>query len=125
MFEQIENVNKVNDINVNEKNVNMIIQIMASAYLNKLNYKSMKEILKEKNVVAEPGILYNYHIVVIQTMMMEEFAAAGFDLAAEVSKHGETFGFGKLSNYESQILAVKVTNVDSILSLTEKSLANN
>lgn len=124
MFENIGNINRVDDIKVNEKNLNMLIQIMVDVYLKKINSKPMKEILKEKNVEGVPGVLYNYHIIVLQDMLLNEFKLMGYNLVEVIKNNNETFEPGKLSNYETKILLDKISYVDGLLAFTEKNYNN-
>jgi len=113
---EIENKNQEYNYS-NDKNVNFIIQLIVDGYLKTNNQKSMKELLKMDNIEEEKGVIYNYHIIFLQTMFIEELKILNIDLQEEVKKNGEEFEFGKLSKFETSYLENKLKNVSGLIEI--------
>lgn len=120
----IENLNKSELGNTREidKNYSIIAQIIVDSYLQFKDGITMKEFLEKKGLENKPGLIYDYHVVMLQTMFDDEYKLLGTDLATEILKNGEEFISGKLSNFENKLLANKVIFTTNVMNVLKNNL---
>lgn len=125
MFEQIANLeNKTQEYNFSqEKNTNLVLQFMVDGYLRRKEQPSMKELLAADGFEDKPGVIYNYHVSLIQTMIAEELLLVGINLSDEVNKTGEKFELGVLSNYEVKYINNKLENVVGLIDVIRERVS--
>ena len=92
-----------------EQGYNIAVQQMVEIYLRDNNRQSMAEFLAEQNIVDEPGVIYNYHFMVLQEMLNNELAAFGYDLKTLVEKTGAQYVEGELSPVEQNIISDRIS----------------
>lgn len=124
MFEKINEMpNKLNENNYsNEKNINLIIQFMVDGYLKSKGQPLMKELLNELGIEDKAGVIYDYHIAFIQSMLNEELSKLNVNLDVEIYKTGEKFELGKLSSLEKSYLEEKINNAVGLIEVIKEKL---
>ncbi len=117
MFEILNNLeNKSNEyVFSRERGTNLVIQFLVDGYLRRKEQPSMKSLLNAENLNDEPGLIYNYHIAILQMMIKEELEMIGLDIINEIAKTGEKYELGNLSSLEIKYLNNKLENVVGLL----------
>lgn len=124
MFEILNNLeNKSNEyVFSRERGTNLIIQFLVDGYLRRKEQPSMKSLLNAENLNDEPGLIYNYHIAILQMMIKEELEMIGLDIINEIAKTGEKYELGNLSSLEIKYLNNKLENVVGLLDVVREKM---
>lgn len=99
---------------------NIILQVIVDGYLKKSGREPMEVTLNSKGLESRPGLLYGYHIEMLQIMIQEDLKLLGLDLPTEVSKAGEEFIVGKLTAFETKIVLNFADSVIGILDVVRE-----
>lgn len=122
MFEKVNTLNATTTYNndVISKGYNVAIQLLVESYLKNKEEQSMNDFLKSKGVENLPGVIYNYHLYVLQIMLNEELMLIGTDLESELKKKGFEFKPGELSELEMQMIGNKLGTILALIDFGKK-----
>lgn len=112
-------MNEKKNIVINETDMNFkfnsMVQLLLEGFLKKKKLPDLKTSLNKANLEYKPGLLYVFHIELVQLMLQEELFLLGINLKDEVEKSGEKFQNGKLSELEKKYLTNKVNNLSGVM----------
>lgn len=121
MIEQIGNY-ELGNVSEIDKNYSIVAQIIVDSYLQYKDGITMKSFLEEKGLENKPGLIYDYHLVMLQNMFDEEFNVLGTSLKAEIERTGGEFVPAKLSDFEVKLLANRVVFSSNLMNVIKNNI---
>lgn len=102
------------------KDYNLLIQFLVESYLKSKDEPSMNSFLQSKGIENKQGVIYNYHLYVLQIMLTEELSIIGLDLISLLKEKGYEFKPGELSELEMKMVGNKLGTVLHLINYGKK-----
>lgn len=123
MIEELETLD-INEVNYekSKEGFNISIQFLVEAYLKSKGEKSLDYYLKLNGKDNIPGKLYNWHIIILQTILNEELKYYDLNLEDQLAKRNIKFEQGKLSQFEEKIICDKIAVITCLLEYATRGI---